>query len=150
MAVQVFKNAYVRIGTSAAPSTSHWLMVRSVTLNYKQEILDKTAMGSSGRRRTYGLKDATLSIEFNQEYSTAWRGGTVKSVDGLLYSLYGVSSSNVFISVRATTGAVGASNPQYSGRYLLESYNPVSGGVADLGIVTASFSADGVIGRQTA
>jgi hypothetical protein len=150
MAIQVFKNAYVRIGTSAAPSTSHWTLVRSVTLNYKQEILDKTAMGSSGRRRTYGLRDASLSVEFNQEYSTAWKGGTVKSMDGLLYGLMGVASSNCFISVRATTGAVGASNPQYNGRYLLESYNPVSGGVADLGVVTASFSADGLISRLTA
>ena len=147
MSVSVFKNAFVRMGSSAAPASTHWRMVRSVTLNYRAEILDKTAMGSSGRRRTFGLKDASLSIEFNQEYSTGWSAGTVKSVDGLLNSLFAVTSTAVWISVRATTGAASASNPAYAGRYLLESYNPVSGGAADLGVVTANFVADGVIAR---
>ena len=149
MAVSVFKSGFVRMGSSASPGSTYWTMVRSITLNYRQEILDKTAMGSSGRRRTYGLKDASLSIEFNQEYSTGWSGGTVKSIDGIINTLFTASGSTAcWIAVRATTSPTGASNPQYSGRYILESYNPMSGGAADLGVVTANFVADGLISRK--
>jgi len=148
MAVQVFKNAFVRIGTSATPTTDYHRFVRSVTMNYRQEILDKTAMGSSGRKRTFGLNDVSVTIEFNQDYSTT--ATSTGSVDGWIANKIGVESSNCWISIRATTASTGPSNPQYQGRFILESYNPVSGNVADLGIVTANFVSAGKIQRKTA
>ena len=147
MAISVFKNAVVLIGTSAAPSTFIWRHVRQITMQHRQEILDYTAMGSSGRKRIFGLKDVSLNIEFNQEYST---GGTIdKSLDYYLNSYVGLSSSNVWISIKPTTSPCSKSNPRYAGRYMMESYNPMSGNSADLGIVTANFVSDGNIARKT-
>ena len=147
MAISVFKNAVVVIGTSAAPSTFLWRHVRSIAMNHRQEILDYTAMGSSGRKRLFGLKDVSLSIEFNQEYST---GGVIdKSLDFWLNSYVGAASSNVWISIKPTTATCSKGNPRYAGRYMMESYNPMSGNSADLGVVTANFVADGNISRKT-
>lgn len=148
MTVQVFKNAFVRIGTSASPSTRFWTFARTVTVGFRQETLDKTAMGSSGRRRTFGLRDASVSIEWVVDYSTA--AGSTGSIDKVLYNLIGVESSNCFINIRATTGALGASNPEYRGRFVLESYNPVSGNVADLSVITSNFVSAGKFVRAIA
>lgn len=150
MAISVFKNAVTFFGTSAAPSTFMWRNVRSITMNHRQEILDYTAMGSSGRKRLFGLKDVSLSVEFNQEYSTgASLGAAQNSLDYYLNSYLGKESSAVWISIKPTTATCSKSNPRYAGRYLLESYNPMSGGSQDLGVVVANFVADGNVARKT-
>jgi hypothetical protein len=127
-----------------------WRNVRTITMSHRQEILDYTAMGSSGRKRLFGLKDVSLSIEFNQEYSTgASLGAAQNSLDYYLNSYLGKESSAVWISIKPTTATCSKSNPRYAGRYMLESFNPMSGMSADLGVVTANFIADGNIARKT-
>ena len=147
MAVLVMKNPKVRIGTSAAPVSSTDVLlqkrIRSVTLNLRAEILDKTAFGSSGRNRIPGLKDGSLTIEFINDYVD-------NGVDEIINSKLGLESSNCWIEVRPTTAARGAGNPAYTGWYCLESYNPGSGTVGDLGVVTANFVAGSAIVRRTA
>ena len=45
---------------------------RSVQLNYEAEILDDTAMGTSGTRSNRpGLKNWTLTVEFYQDFAAA-------------------------------------------------------------------------------
>lgn len=143
MAEMVFKNAVVKMGSSAAPSTWIHRYIRSITVNYKVEVLDKTAMQSSGRGRIAGLKDASVNIEFNQDYAD-------NKVDETLNGYLGASSTAVWIGIRPTTSPVGAGNPNYTGRYVMESYNPVSGSVGDLGTVSASFMCDGIVTRRVA
>jgi len=142
MPVQVFKGAVVKLGTSGAPSTFIGKYVRSVTLNYRAELLDKTAMGSSARKRTPGLLDCSATIEFNANYSS--------ELDLILYNKLGALSSNCWMAVRGTSAARGASNPEYVGRFMLESFNPLSGSVGELGTLSCSLTGDGKITRVTA
>lgn len=137
MAELCFKDAYLAVGTSAAPTnlTDH---VRGITINYAAEMLDKTHMQNDSRSRLAGLKDASINVEFNQDFAAG-------SVDATLYALVGSTAKHMVI--RPTTAAVGAANPRYYGRVLLESYPPMSGTIGDLATVTATFQMDGDLNR---
>ncbi len=142
MAEMVLKNARVKLGTSGSPSTNLSPFVRSVTLNYSAEILDKTAMGGLARRRIAGLKDWTASIEFNQSFNTSGLNKTFFNLVGK------AGSSNCFINIRPESSGVGSTH-RFSGRGLLEGYTPMSGGVGELAIFSVNILCDGNLTRSS-
>lgn len=110
--------------------------VRTVTLTYEAEMLDDTAMGTSGTRSMIpGLKNWTLAVEFYQDFAAS-------SVDATLFPLIGAAAFPILLRpVKAT--AVGAGNPNYSGNAVLESYPPLAGEVGALAMASAQFRAGG-------
>ena len=129
------RNAFVKINT--VDLSDH---VRSVTIAYGAEILDKTAMGDSSRTRIAGLKDWSCDIEFNQDFAAA-------KVDATLFSLVG--STDFAIKIKAVNSAPSATNPQFAGRVLLESYPPLGNAVGELATVSVTFQGDGDLSRET-
>lgn len=112
----VLTNAYVSINSVNLSS-----FVKSVTLSYKSEMQDDTAMGDSARSRIGSLKDWSLSVEFFQDYAAG-------AVDATLFSIVG---SVVPIEIRGANTTVSATNPKYTGNAILETYQPVGGSVGD-------------------
>lgn len=115
--------------------------VKSVTLDYSAEALDVTAMGDTTHIRLGGLKDWSASVEFHQDYAAS-------SVDATLFPLVG--STGTLIIRPDNSDGVGATNPNFTGTALLESYNPVGGGVGELAAASASFQAAGTLSRAVA
>lgn len=113
--------------------------VRSITLNYNADAVENTAMGDTTHTRLGGLKDWSVSIEFNQDYAAG-------SVDATLFPLVG----SVFtFTGKPASGAVSATNPSFSGSVLLESYQPINGSVGDLNTVSVNMVAAGALARAT-
>ena len=139
MGEMVLKDAVVKVGTTAAPVdlSDH---VRSVTINYSAEIHDRTAMGSSARKRLAGLKDFSATVEFNQDYAAS-------KVDATLFPYVG--STNKWINIKKASSATTGVNPRFHGKCLLESYSPISNGVGDLATVSVTFQGDGDLTRST-
>lgn len=140
MAELCFKDCYFSVGTTVAPTnlTDH---VRGVTINYAAEMLDKTAMQDDSRSRLAGLKDWSMTVEFNQDYAAG-------EVDATLFDMVGAASTTVRVMVKPTTAAVGAANPRFHGYSLLESYGPVAGTIGGLLTATATFQGDGNLTRS--
>ena len=135
MAVFHFRDASVTI--NSVDLSDH---IRSVTINYGAEILDKTAMGDSSRTRLAGLKDWSVDIEFNQDFAAA-------EVDATLFSLVG--STDFTIAIRPTSTGASATNPNFNGRCLLETYPPLGNAVGELATVSITFQGDGDLTRGT-
>lgn len=142
MAELVLKNPFVKLGTSGSPSTNLWQYMKSLTLTYSADIVDKTASGDAFRSKITGLKDWNVTIEFNQDYSTG-------TIDTKMWGLVGVESSNCWMEIRPTTAVVSGTNPRYTGRALLESYPVIAGSIGDLAIASVTFQGDGVLTRNT-
>lgn len=136
MPVMVLKNAYVLI--NAVNLSDH---VKSVTINYAAEILEKTAMSANSKQRIAGLKDWSVDVELNQDFAAA-------SVDATLFPLVGAAA--FAIEIRPDAGVVSATNPKYTGNALLESYPPISGSVGELATVSITLQGDGDLTRATA
>lgn len=136
MAATILTDARVEINSVVMTT-----FVRQVTLSMEAEDQDTTAMGGNGyRARLAGLKDWSVSLEFNQDYAAA-------AVDATLYPLF---ATNTTIKIRPTSAAVSATNPEYSGSVLVSEYTPLDGSVGDVSTTTIPFQGNGVLARAVA
>ena len=113
--------------------------VSSVTLEITADEIVTTAMGDTFQSRAGGLKDGTLSIEFQQDFAAS-------EVDATLFPLLG--STTAFV-VKPTSGSVSSTNPSYAGNVLVNSHSPVANGVGELATMSVSFPTSGTITRAT-
>jgi hypothetical protein len=107
----------------------------AVTTSLSAEEQETTAFGNEYRSRISGLKDASISLEFHQDFGAA-------SVDATLYPLLG---SEATVVVKPTSAAIGTTNPGFSAVYLVTEYSPIDSSVGDL----ATFSVEWPIASGT-
>jgi len=113
----------------------------AVTLDVSAAEQEVTAFGDTFVQRISGLKDASISLDFHQDFGSA-------SVDATLWPLLG---SNATVVIAPTAGATAATNPAYSGVFLVTEYQPYASSVGDLATLSVSWPlADGTITRGTA
>jgi hypothetical protein len=125
----------VTIGTSIL-STS----IASVTLDITTDEVETTAFGSSYRTRIGGLKDASVSLDFHQDFGAG-------AIDALLFPLMG---STVAVKIAPTSGTVTATNPEYRFDALVTQYQPFAGAVGDLATLSVTWPVSGEVVRGTA
>ena len=114
--------------------------IASVTLDITTDEVETTAFGSSYRTRIGGLKDASVSFDFHQDFGAG-------SVDSLLFPLMG---STVAIKIAPTSGTVTATNPEYRFTALCTQYQPFAGAVGDLATLSVTWPVSGEVVRGTA
>lgn len=113
----------------------------AVTLDITSEEQETTAFGSSYRSRVGGLRDASLTLDFHQDFAAA-------SVDATLFPLLG---TNATVVIKPTSGTVNATNPEYSGVFLVTQYQPYASSVGDLATLSVTWPlASGSVTRATA
>lgn len=95
--------------------------VQGVTIDYKADVLEDTAMGDTSRSKIGGLKDWSAKIDFNQDFAAS-------STDAYLFPLVGTSFT---VKIRPTSAAISATNPEYQGTGILDGYSPISGKVGE-------------------
>ena len=126
----------VTIGTTVL-STS----IASVTLDITTDEIETTSFGNAGyRTRIGGLKDASVSLDFHQDFGAG-------SVDALLFPLMG---STVAVKIAPTSGTVTATNPEYRFDALVTQYQPFAGAVGDLATLSITWPVSGEVVRGTA
>ncbi|MFI7072048.1 radical SAM protein [Micromonospora sediminicola] len=113
--------------------------VRQATLNVQADQLDDTAMGDSYRSRIGGLKDWSVNLEFNSDFAAG-------AVDATLWPLLGTV---VTVTIKATSAANSATNPQYSGPVLISAHNPIGNSVGDLATNSVTWQGAGALARAT-
>jgi hypothetical protein len=125
----------ITVGT-AVLSTS----IAAVTLDITADEVETTAFGSSYRTRIGGLKDASVSFDFHQDFGAG-------AVDALLFPLMGTT---VDIKIAPTSGTVTASNPEYRFSALCTQYQPFAGSIGDLATLSVTWPVSGEVVRGTA
>ncbi len=114
--------------------------IASVTLDITADEVETTAFGSSYRTRIGGLKDASVSLDFHQDFGAG-------AVDALLFPLMG---STVAVKIAPTSGTVTATNPEYRFSALVTQYQPFAGAVGDLATLSVTWPVSGEVTRGTA
>lgn len=114
--------------------------IASVTLDITTDEVETTAFGSTYRTRIGGLKDASVSLDFHQDFGAG-------SVDALLFPLMG---STVAVKIAPTSGTVTATNPEYRFDALVTQYQPFAGAVGDLATLSVTWPVSGAVERGTA
>ena len=116
--------------------------IAAVTLEITSAEQEVTAFGDEFVQRIGGLKDASISIDFHQDFGAS-------SVDATLFPLLG---TNATVVITPTSGSVSATNPSYTGTFLVSSYQPVASSVGDLATLSVTWPVAGTAGitRATA
>jgi hypothetical protein len=102
-------------------------------------------MGSAAARtRIPGLKDNSVTFEFNQSFAAL---GPEASLNAVGSSLVGTV---VPIVIRPLSGVVGASNPSYTFSAVCSEFQSVQGGVGELSTISATWPISGAITKAIA
>jgi len=122
--------------------TDYSTSLAAVTLNLSTDEVETTAFGGGGyRSRVAGLKDASITLDFHQDFAAG-------SVDAVLFPLFGSLATVVCVP---TSGSVSATNPSYTGVYLVSQTNPYASSVGDLATMSVTWPlASGTVARGTA
>ena len=124
----------ITVGTTNLSSS-----INSVTLDITADEIETTAFGQTYRTRIGGLRDASVSLDFMQDFAAG-------SVDALLFPLMG---STVAVKIAPTSGTVSATNPQYEFTALCTQYQPYAGATGDLATLSVTWPVSGEVTRAT-
>jgi hypothetical protein len=108
-------------------------------LTIEAEDLETTAFGQGFRTRIGGLKQASVTLQFMQDFA----GG---SIDATLNSLVGTIATVVLIPAGT---AISATNPSYTANCLVTQYSPMASSVGDLATFSITWPVSGTVTRGT-
>jgi hypothetical protein len=114
--------------------------LNSVELAQEADDLETTAFGSSWRTRIGGLKQASLTLNFMQDFAAG-------SVDATLNPLLG---SIATVVIKPTSGTVTSTNPTYTMTALVTQYSPFASSVGDIATLSVTWPVSGSVVRGTA
>ena len=108
--------------------------IAAVTLDVTSDEIEVTSFGSAWRSRVGGLKDASITIDFHQDFATSGSG----AVDQTIWNNFGSLATVVVVP---TSGTVSASNPSYTGVFLVSQTQPYASTVGDLATMSVTWPA---------
>jgi hypothetical protein len=114
--------------------------LNSVELAQEADDLETTAFGQGWRTRIGGLKNATVTLNFMQDFGAA-------SVDATLNPLLGAIATVV---IKPTSGTASATNPSYTAECLVTQYSPFASSVGDIATLSVTWPVSGTVTRATA
>jgi len=136
MAIFVATDFSVSINGSTALAS----YLTQVELKTSANDITTTSFGSTWVTRVAGLKEGSLTLQFNQDYAAA-------TVDPTLWPLLG---ANATVVIKPTSSAVGSANPAYTALCLVTDLTPVSGNIGDLSTFSVTWPTNGTVSRATA
>jgi len=136
MAIFVATDFSVSINGSTALAS----YLTQVELKTSANDITTTSFGSAWVTRVAGLKEGTLTLQFNQDYAAA-------TVDPTLWPLLG---ANATVVIKPTSSAVSSANPSYTLTALVTDLTPVSGNIGDLSTFSITWPTNGTVTRATA
>ena len=119
--------------------------ISSVTLSTSVDVVETTGMSSAAAKtRLPGLKDNSVTLEFNQDFAAAGPEITINAVGT---SLVGTV---VPIVIKPTSGAVSATNPSFAFSAVCSEWQNLQGGVGELSTISATWPITGAITKTVA
>lgn len=105
--------------------------VSSVEVQAKKDDIDVTSFSGSGREHAAGLRDTSITVNFQQDFAAS-------QVDATLFPLWS-GETEFEVLVRPTSAAGSATNPTYGGSAILLEYSPLSGKTGELSETSVEF-----------
>jgi hypothetical protein len=113
--------------------------LNSVELSQEADDLETTAFGQSWRSRIGGLNNASITLNFMQDFAAG-------SVDATLNPLLG---SIATVIIQSASGTVSATQPKYTATALVTAYSPFASSVGDIATLSVTWPVSGTVVRGT-
>jgi hypothetical protein len=115
--------------------------IAAATINTTAAEVEITAFGNTHNQRVSGLKDASVTLDFHQDFGSG-------SVHSTLEPLLG---SYATVTIKPTAGSVTAQNPAVTLVALCTEYNPIEASIGDLATFSVTWPlGTGIVSYATA
>jgi len=136
VATTVLKDAFFSLnGTDQSDN------VTQLEFSADLDAVEDTAMGDDSRSYLPGLRNGTISVTWNQDFSSG-------DLDSDLWTIY-IGDAAVAFEARPSSAGVGVDNPKFTGSCLLTSFSPISGSVGELATSPTTLQITGDVTRAT-
>ena len=109
--------------------------VTSATINRAFDELEVTAMGDTAHKFVKGLEASTITLDFLSDTAAA-------NVNATLQAAWGTT---VPLTLKQTSAAISATNPEYQTTVLVNNTTDINGAVADISTQSITFTCNSVI-----
>ena len=109
--------------------------VTSAVINRSFEELPITAMGDASMKYVKGLEASTITIDFLNDTATSQ----------VLQTLQAAWGTTVALTLKQTSDAVSATNPEYQTTVLVNNTTDINGAVGDISTQSITFTCNSVI-----
>lgn len=110
-----------------------------VELSIESDDLETTAFGGAWRTRVGGLAQASLTLSFLQDFTSG--------PDATLQPIFNTLATVV---ISPTSGTPSATNPTYTGVFLVNQYSPIASSVGDVATFDVTWPSSGTVVRAIA
>jgi len=109
--------------------------VTSATINRTFDELEVTAMGDTAHKFVKGLEASTITLDFLNDTATS----------EVLQTLQAAWGTTVPITLKQTSAAISASNPEYQATVLVNNTTDINGAVGDISTQSITFTCNSAI-----
>ena len=109
--------------------------VTSVTINRSFDELEVTAMGDTAHKFVKGLEASTITIDFLNDTAAS----------NVLATLQAAWGTTVPLTLKQTSAAVSATNPEYQTTVLVNNTTDINGAVGDISTQSITFTCNSAI-----
>ena len=109
--------------------------VTSATINRSFDELEVTAMGDTAHKFVKGLEASTITLDFLNDTATG----------KVLQTLQAAWGTTVPITLKQTSAAVSATNPEYQTTVLVNNTTDINGAVGDISTQSITFTCNSAI-----
>ena len=109
--------------------------VTAVTINQTFDELEVTAMGDSSHKFAKGLEASTITLDFLNDTAAS----------NVLQTLQAAWGTTVTLTLKQTSAAISATNPEYQTTVLVNNTTDINGAVADISTQSITFTCNSVI-----
>ena len=127
MAKQILRDAFVEV--NGVDLSDH---VETVELDESWPNIDVTGMGARFKERLLGIGDASIKVNWFQDFAASEVHATLKGLAG--------SNTPFPVVLRPVKSlSVGATNPKFTMQSVMDAYSPIKGKVGDASMVPTTF-----------
>ena len=109
--------------------------VTSATINRSFDELEVTAMGDTAHKFVKGLEASTITLDFLNDTAAS----------NVLQTLQAAWGTTVTLTLKQTSAAISATNPEYQTTVLVNNTQDVNGAVGDISSQSITFTCQSVI-----
>ena len=128
----IYLSNTVQVTLNSVALTDH---VTSATINRAFDELEVTAMGDTAHKFVKGLEASTITLDFLSDTAAA-------NVNATLQAAWGTT---VALTLKQTSAAVSATNPQYATTILVNNTTDINGAVGDIATQSITFTCNSPI-----
>ena len=109
--------------------------VTSATINRSFDELEVTAMGDTAHKFVKGLEASTITLDFLNDTASA----------NVLQTLQAAWGTTVTLTLKQTSAAISATNPEYQTTVLVNNTTDINGAVGDISTQSITFTCNSPI-----